>query len=239
MNGWKLVPLAALLCCVIVQGQPLAADADREFADQVERLLQRRGSDTYLADRVKREYERRFRDVVPVSKRDYSTQMRALLLTTFYSADREYGERLLALFGQYERRFPIQQSAAKEMFDALVGLRMFAQANDIASRYGLDVERLQLADGAATSDAGDTRAWRVDAGGALHRADVDVSGPLTVLVTAHPLCHFARNALADIEANARLSKVLLPKMRWMVPPAPRSSRVRSSAGTRPIRRPGC
>lgn len=218
MHILKLVPLATLLCCAIGQAQPLPPDVDREFADQVERLTQRRGSDTYLADRVKRAYDRRFRDFKPVSKQDYSSKMRALLLTTFYSADREYGADLFALFGEYERRFPVQQSAAMEMFDALVGLRMFAQANTIASKYTLDVERFKLPEGDGDDQVKAPSGWRVDADGALHRADVDVSGRLTILVTAHPSCHFARNALADIEADPRLSRALLPHMRWMVPP---------------------
>jgi len=107
-----------------------------------------------------------------------------------------------------------------DLYDALIGSRMFAEASRLreSHRSAAMLPVPEFNDMSSKGRSGPTEIVVSADGRTVTRRDVDVGVPAQILVVASPWCHFAQHSLRDIANDPVLGKAFAQHATWLVPP---------------------
>lgn len=116
-------------------------------------------------------------------------------------------------------RNELSDRQAKQVFEALFSARLVPEARRWRQKYAIFFPQPmpEFVDPPGRKKNLPTE-WVVEeARNVVERRAVDISSGSSVIVAAHPLCHFSQNAIAQIMADPILRKRLEGHVKWLVP----------------------
>jgi len=120
-------------------------------------------------------------------------------------------DRLHALHADEPRHY-------QDLYKTLVGVRDFVAARAVlASQPMASNEPAPTIVGALVDGQGPSALVLSQDGLSVSQQPIRLSGAVDIVVIGHPLCHFSRDAVAAIEADARLKTVFASHARWLMP----------------------
>ncbi len=177
------------------------------------------------------EYERSFGPAAraplgPLGDEDVEAVFRATALAAAYSPLPVHVETLAALVAELEARGKAEKRHHKHLFQALLAQRKLGEARALRAKH----PELELApvpeirdvhDGADVAGA-QPSVWTVaadatDRAPVLEQRGFDLTREAQVVVIANPFCHFARAAVAALEADPQLLAVFSAHSSWITP----------------------
>lgn len=143
---------------------------------------------------------------------------RATYDTAFYTLDRRYVQDMQADLDRLRALHADEPRHYQNLYVTLVGVRDFAAARAmLASLPTASSESAPTIVGALVDGRGPSALVLSEDGLSASQQPILLSGALEIVVIGHPLCHFSRNAVAAIEADARLRAVFASHARWLMP----------------------
>jgi hypothetical protein len=138
--------------------------------------------------------------------------------TTFYTLDRRYVKDMQADLDRLRALHADELHHYQDLYVTLVGVRDFVTARAVlASQPMASSESAPTIVGALFGGRGPSALVLSEDGLSASQQPILLSGALEIVVIGHPLCHFSRNAVAAIEADARLRAVFASHARWLMP----------------------
>jgi len=138
---------------------------------------------------------------------------------TFYSFSPEAARGMMAIASELQDRNELSDKQAKQVFEALFSARLVLEARQWREKYGhfFSQPMPEFVDPPGRKKNLPTE-WVVEeARNVVERRAIDISSGSSVIVAAHPLCHFSQNAIAQIMADPILRKRLEGHVKWLVP----------------------
>jgi hypothetical protein len=143
---------------------------------------------------------------------------RATYDTAFYTLDRRYVQDLQADLDQLRTLHADELHHYQDLYVTLVGVRDFVAARAVlASQPMASSEPAPIIVGALVDSRGPSALALSEDGSSASQQPIRLSGAVDIVVIGHPLCHFSRDAVAAIEADARLKAVFASHARWLMP----------------------
>lgn len=188
-------------------------------AEQAALLLQEERRDAIITD----EYESLFSGLMTKAALERSTTadlhflFKAAYLPAFYIGSPRYVDDVSNVLNALERRNAATSEERERLYRAFLLIRDFASARELLQRHSnLPVDPIP----AISSGFNDPKVNAFD-----FDADADVLRPLRfdvsrgahLIVIAHPLCGFSRNAVASIEEDSAFAEVLAARTVWLAP----------------------
>ena len=131
-----------------------------------------------------------------------------------YSIRETYLEKMLDAFEVLRTRDAVSQRIHADLYGALVASRRFDQARKLAIEFPLwTVETLPAIHHQASQGR---TALKVVGSASLEQISVEVEHGPRIVVISHPLCHFSQHAVAAIEQDSALSKIMADSL-WLAP----------------------
>lgn len=145
---------------------------------------------------------------------------RAAGTALFYTYDSKYARDMQLDFNELQSRGLASQGQSNEMYDALVGSRMFSAARTLARTHPTaNMPRVpEFHDSSDRIKSGPTEMLLSRDGRRLLRRSVNLRMPGQIIIVASPLCHFCQRAIRDIESDPGLREVFRNHTTWLVPP---------------------
>lgn len=173
-------------------------------------------------ERVGAAFDRGFGDLADTGLRrldaaDLELVFRAANASAFHAQRDRDVDMLAWAFAELEARKAAGEKHVRDVAGALVAARRFDEARELAGRYAslTGLEALPRVHGGNQTDGPSVLAVMDD--GSLTRESLDLGTAAQILVVAHPLCHFSRNAVAAIEGDPALRGIFLGHSRWLAP----------------------
>lgn len=139
-------------------------------------------------------------------------------LVSFYSGDVSDASMLLQLAQELERRHISSPEYRRNILGALIKARMFEEARNFQTAHPeLMTETLPQVIYAATLDLTAPTALALKPT-SVERQNVISDAPYQVLIIAHPLCHFSRAAIRDIQSHPSIGTIFAAHATWLAPP---------------------
>jgi len=178
--------------------------------------------DRERADRVRALYRGHFRQVVPARLDDAGLKsfFRLTLNAASLGYDAGIAARARLVFEELRARSLQTESDYQYMQGLYVRLRLLDEAAGFhaAHRQNARLEALPEITGNRSPADGPSVLTPEGDTDRLDRRSVDVAGDRTVLVVAHPLCHFSVEAANAIEGDRELRDFFAARSTWIVPP---------------------
>ncbi|WP_447585757.1 hypothetical protein [Pseudoxanthomonas mexicana] len=131
-----------------------------------------------------------------------------------YSVRETYLDKMLDAFEVLRTRDAVSQRIHGDLYGALVASRQFDRARKLAIEFPQwPVETLPAIHPQATQAR---TALKVVGSAGLEQIAVEVENGPRIVVISHPLCHFSQRAVAAIEQDAALSKIMANSL-WLAP----------------------
>lgn len=154
-------------------------------------------------------------DLSKVADQELITLFRAANIAHAYSVRGSYLEVMRRTFDALDARGLVSQGIYGDMHAAMFASREFSQARRLEAKFPQwPVE--SVPDLSSDTDAAVTVLSIPDTGTTLRRVELDVGNGPRVIVISHPLCHFSRGAIAAVEADEDLSKIMVGST-WLAP----------------------
>lgn len=180
-------------------------------------------ADVERGERVERKYRQLFssydNSALPaLENADLDSLFRATRLVARFTNNRAYVRDLEAIVGELRSRGLAEDEHLESLYGIYLIFRMFEEARELSassSRVGLDpvpqlIDR-GSAGGAPTELIVDQRDFR------LLRRPVDLESGAVIVVVAHPLCGFSRNAMLTVAADPVLAPIFDTHAHWIAP----------------------
>lgn len=143
---------------------------------------------------------------------------RATYDTAFYTLDRRYVQDMQADLDRLHALHADEPRHYQDLYMTLVGMRDFVTARAVlASQPMASNEPAPAIVGALVDGQGPSALVLSQDGLSVSQQPIRLSGAVDIVVIGHPLCHFSRDAVAAIEADARLKAVFASHARWLMP----------------------
>lgn len=142
---------------------------------------------------------------------------------SLYTADPQVVHDMRRAFAEMQRRNIAKKFDFQQLYGALIGARLLAEAVDFYREFhAMDLDALPAFRDAPGIKAGEPSEWIVSqAEPELLRQSFTFDASAQVLVVSHPSCHFCQNAVRDIFADPQLGAVFAEHAHWLAPPEPR------------------
>ena len=154
-----------------------------------------------------------------IKTQDLQTLFKAASMTAFYIADRLYADDLSDVVSELERRNVATDTQRVKLFHVLVQLRDFTKARSLLGKHpDLEVEALPaipLDFNSVGKIAFDSSAE--EGNYRLESVSFDIFSGSHLVIVAHPLCQFSRNAVDALEADASFASMFSSQTIWLAP----------------------
>jgi len=150
---------------------------------------------------------------------DLDTLYRAAQLAVFYTHDQGHVLDMVSFLNGLQERGLASKNHYVQMYEAFIGARMLTEAQALARQHPMpELEVLPELHEAAGVVPGHPTEWVVNPSEReLLRRNVDLHQSAQVVIVSHPLCHFSKAAMRDIQADPVLSEVLRAHATWLAP----------------------
>lgn len=167
---------------------------------------------------------RKHDDLGRVKDDDLETLYRAARLAAFYTHDQRHVRDMASFLNALQERGLASKTDYGKMYEVFIGSRMLTEARALARQHPMsELEVLPELHEAVDIVPGQPTEWIVNPNHReLLRRNADLHLPVQVVVVAHPLCHFSRAAVHDIEADPVLGEIFQKYAKWL---APQGSRI--------------
>jgi hypothetical protein len=144
---------------------------------------------------------------------------RAAQLAAFYTRDRAHVRDMASFLNMLQERGLASKADYVNMYETFIGSRMLTEARALARQHPIsELEVLPELHEAPDIVPRRSTEWVVNPNKRelLHR-NADLRSPAQVVIVAHPLCHFSRAAVHDIQADPVLGKMFQAHAKWLMP----------------------
>lgn len=174
--------------------------------------------------RVASAYDELFGDEAPRGLKTSGTaelhmRFEAANIAAFYTLGATYVRDMRVVLDELAGRDEAMPRELGDMHGAYVASRRFDEARQLASTHGLeDVERIpRISDGTRAFPGGATALFLSQTSDGLARRPVELDAYTGIVVIAHPLCGFSRDAVAAIEQAPVLEALFRRHSIWVAP----------------------
>ncbi|MDM5182109.1 hypothetical protein PO883_33605 [Massilia sp. DJPM01] len=137
-------------------------------------------------------------------------------IAEFYSGDPRFANHMREAFDALVRLGEHKNSNFVKMYEAYISTEQFSQAANFIEKYPApNVAKPPMVRGQTMRNSGN-KLWNVDfKTGEIRQVSFVFPPGLFVIVMSAPRCHFAQNAVSDIEADSELRQLLAGKTLWL------------------------
>jgi hypothetical protein len=155
--------------------------------------------------------------LISVNDGDLDLLYRAAQTAAFYTLDPRHIRGMRAALDELQRRGRAPARYFVQTHEILVKARMLAEARELGKRHPMPEVLPEFREAEDIQADGPTE-WVVHPTKyELLRRNVALRDAIKVVVVSHPLCHFSRAAMRDIQADPVLRELFSAHAKWLAP----------------------